>query len=480
MRDKLVRILSVICIATVLFSVMSYGQTLAAPKVNLSLRFDRDTAGSGDLLTIECVADNMPDIKQFGPIDVKFNHSLVSYTSLDMGPRLKDFVYNTVDNEGSITVNASHILPVENDEDYSEKSTFFFSDDEVVLFSLNVSVMQSATGPVDFSIDSFGSFVNKDDKEVNVSVTGGTSVDINISVSSDATIAFLRLNGVSLTPEFSKNVTRYEATVDRSVTEVAVNVTPSNMLSNVNVEGNKDLKVGRNEIFIDVTAQDGTTKIRYTIIVTRKEKVIPDNAHLEGNDDTIYFFEELPKDEFALPEGFNEGTGNINGFTVPVFSMDGVSSVLLYLKDEDDNTGFYFYNPSTGTILPFNPDKTVIRSSRILTITSLPSSVFPPQGFEKATYQYYGQELEGYSNDDNEFICYMKDDTGTSSFYLFDKSDGLFYRYKAPDKTKETAYRILFAIFFGVTICESVVIVVIVFIVRKVILDKTNPRPKRV
>ena len=52
MRDKLVRILSVICIATVLFSVMSYGQTLAAPKVNLSLRCDRDTAGSGDLLTI--------------------------------------------------------------------------------------------------------------------------------------------------------------------------------------------------------------------------------------------------------------------------------------------------------------------------------------------------------------------------------------------------------------------------------------------
>ena len=166
--------------------------------------------------------------------------------------------------------------------------------------------------------------------------------------------------------------------------------------------------------------------------------------------------------------------------TVPVFSREGVTSVLLYLMDEEDNKGFYFYNPSSGTILPFNPDKTVIRSSRVLTITNLPSSVFPPKGFERSTYMYYGQELEGYSNDDNEFICYMKDDTGTSSFYLFDKSDGLFYRYKAPDKTKENAYRVLFAVFFGVTICESVVIIVIVYIVRKVILDKTNPRPKRV
>ena len=480
MRDKLVKIISVICIATVLFSVLSYGQTLAAPKINLSLRCDRDSAGSGDLLTVQCVADNMPDIKQFGPVDVKFNHSMVSYMSLDMGPQLKDFVYNTIDNEGSITVNASHTLPVENDQDYSEKSDFFFSDSEVVLFSLNVSVMPSTTGMVDFSIDSFGSFVDKDDKDVNVAVTGGVSVDINISVSSDATIAFLRLNGVSLTPEFSKNVTEYEATVERSVTEVAVNVTTSNMWATPVVQGNKNLQVGRNEITIDVTAQDGTTSIRYTIIVTRKEKVIPENAYLEGNDETMYFFEELPTEEFALPEGFNEGTGNINGFTVPVFSRDGVTSVLLYLRDEEDNKGFYFYNPSSGTILPFNPDKTVIRSSRVLTITNLPSSVFPPKGFERSTYMYYGQELEGYSNDDNEFICYMKDDTGTSSFYLFDKSDGLFYRYKAPDKTKENAYRVLFAVFFGVTICESVVIIVIVYIVRKVILDKTNPRPKRV
>ena len=480
MRDKLVRLLSAVCIVAALFSVLSYGQTSAAPKINLFLRCDRDSAGSGDLLTVQCVADNMPDIKQFGPIDVKFNHSLVTYTTLDMGPQLKDFVYNTADNEGSITLNASHKLPVDSDEDYSETSGFFFSDSEVVLFSLSVSVMPSTTGLVDFSIDSTGAFVDKDDRNVDVSVKGGVSVDINISVSSDATLAFLRINGVSLTPEFSKNVTMYEATVERSVTEVSVNATPSNMLSNLNVSGNDNLQIGRNEIYVDVTAQDGTTHIRYTIIVTRKEKLIPDNAHLEGNDETIYFFEELPKNEFALPEGFNEGTGNINGFTVPIFSREGVSSVLLYLKDEEGNTGFYFYNPTSGTILPFSPDKTVIRSSRILTITNLPSSVFPPKGFEKSTYIYYGQELEGYANEDNEFICYMKDDTGTSSFYLFDKSDGLFYRYKAPDKTKENAYRVLFAVFFGVTICESVVIIVIVYIVRKVILDKTNPRPKRV
>ncbi len=92
-----------------------------------------------------------------------------------------------------------------------------------------------------------------------------------VTKSNDATLSNLTAGGYTLSPAFNKDQTSYKVSVPNDVTSLNVTATPNDSKATVSVSGNGNLSVGKNNIIVEVKAEDGTKKT-YTIEVTRADK----------------------------------------------------------------------------------------------------------------------------------------------------------------------------------------------------------------
>ncbi|WP_405176090.1 cadherin-like beta sandwich domain-containing protein [Paenibacillus sp. FSL H8-0261] len=110
---------------------------------------------------------------------------------------------------------------------------------------------------------------------VHVTAEDGTKKDYTVTVtraaSSDATLRDLTLSGVRLSPAFASGTLTYTANVANDVTSTTVGATKNDGTATVSVGdlGSKSLSVGKNIITVNVIAEDGSTKKKYTVEVTR-------------------------------------------------------------------------------------------------------------------------------------------------------------------------------------------------------------------
>ena len=466
---------------TVLFSSWAPG-VYAASKITLSVESDAKSVAQGNIVTFRVTADNMPGITEFGPIVLSYEADEAEYVSFSQGKDVSgNFVFVETQEKGKITVSAEdqNVRKSETNPDEYEVEPFR-SENKVTLFMVSLRIRPESTGSLNIKIDSTGVFKNDSGEKANVVKGASVSLPISVtSVSKDATLAFLSLNGVDISPDFNPNITDYSATVERSVTEVQVTATPNNMFASVIIDNNKNLQIGMNVISIDVTAQDGETKMHYTIHITRKESFAPSNATLVDAAGKTYTFLEFPE-TVMVPEGFVQTMRVINGYSVQTYARDGVTSVLLYLFDGSNSPAFYFYNPIEKTVIPYDPENTVIRTSKILRIMALPEGVQVPSGFVAATYDTGRIVLKGYVDKNSNFISFMIDENGVGDFYLYNPETGSFQIYRPADRRAEILYKYMFEVFLIISIIEAVSLIITVYMVRKIISDKANPRPKRV
>ena len=77
-------------------------------------------------------------------------------------------------------------------------------------------------------------------------------------------------DGLSLTPEFSSDVTEYSLTVGSDINSIDISAVAEDDNAEVEITGNDNLLMGENTIEIRVTAEDGTVRT-YTINVTKGE-----------------------------------------------------------------------------------------------------------------------------------------------------------------------------------------------------------------
>jgi surface protein len=104
---------------------------------------------------------------------------------------------------------------------------------------------------------------------------GTTTITYTVTVtrlpSSDATLSNLTSSTGTLTPSFAPAATAYSFTVANAVTTLTLTPTVNDPNATVVVNNGNPiaLAVGANPILVEVTAQDGTTKITYTVTVTR-------------------------------------------------------------------------------------------------------------------------------------------------------------------------------------------------------------------
>ena len=95
-----------------------------------------------------------------------------------------------------------------------------------------------------------------------------TIVEGSQAKSSDASLSNLGVNGYSLSPSFKPETTSYSVSVPNNVTSLDVSAITNDAKAKVSISGNKNLSVGKNNILVEVTAEDGNKKT-YKIEVTR-------------------------------------------------------------------------------------------------------------------------------------------------------------------------------------------------------------------
>ena len=115
------------------------------------------------------------------------------------------------------------------------------------------------------------------------------TVTVTRAGSADASLSGLSLSGVTLTPAFEAGVTAYTATVAFDIESVTVAAVANDPKAQVGVTpGDADpqrlgrqvkLAVGGNTVTVDVTSEDGNSKTRYTLQITRLESA---NARLKS------------------------------------------------------------------------------------------------------------------------------------------------------------------------------------------------------
>ena len=157
----------------------------------------------------------MPGITEFGPIVLSYEKDEAEYVSFSQGKDiLGHFVFVETQSKGKITVSAEDQNFRKSDSDPDEYDVEpFRSDNKVTLFTVSLRVKPESVGNLNIGIESTGVFKNDAGEKQDVVKGSAVSLPISINtVSKDATLAFLSLDGVSISPEFNPNITDYYST----------------------------------------------------------------------------------------------------------------------------------------------------------------------------------------------------------------------------------------------------------------------------
>ena len=476
------RIAAFILLLSLQMMVLLPAPARADDLINLSVRANNTEPGVGDTLQVSIIADNFPGIVSFGPMKIHFDASLAEYVSVELGNDISSFVYNVTNDESYVNISAidQYYQETGNEEGQTEGAqSAFNTDTSMVLCTISFRIRQDASGQIPFWIEDPGEFIAAGGASVSTAVDNSISVTISNKVSNDASLVDLRLNEAELTPSFSNDITEYTATVERSVTDVGVTATPSNLWAGVIINGNNNLQIGDNMLTVIVTAQDKVTQSEYHIRLTRKESYVPENAVFADSIGNSFTFLDFPKD-FEAPEGFVQRIRNVNDFAVPAYVRDGFVSVLLYLYDGENPPGLYLYNDELKTVVPYNSELVVMQKSSVLIRTAVPEDVVIPKDFREDIKTVGGVEYAGYRDAEDRFVCYLSDEAGNAGFYSYDDVDNVFIRYVPVDRTAQKAYSALLTVFMIITGLEALFLIVIVIIVHRVLSHRKNPKPRRV
>lgn len=121
-------------------------------------------------------------------------------------------------------------------------------------------------------------YIEKESNESYLQTQGTTSIDDRAD---NAFLQNLRLNEEGLEPQFEKDIFEYYIIVNENIQNLEVTAIPENINSTVYINGNTDLKLGNNDIRIEVISADKTKKNEYIIHVSKTKDIEKANTNLE-------------------------------------------------------------------------------------------------------------------------------------------------------------------------------------------------------
>lgn len=138
------------------------------------------------------------------------------------------------------------------------------------IFKATFKVLQTAaTGETTLTMDTIKGSTGSGSKIIANNFTKSISIEDPVPIkSSNSNLGSLVVSEGSLSPAFNSNTTSYSISVPNGTTKVDVSAVAADPNATVIVRGNDNLLVGKNNILVEVTAEDGSKKV-YTIEVSR-------------------------------------------------------------------------------------------------------------------------------------------------------------------------------------------------------------------
>ncbi len=300
------------------------------------------------------------------------------------------------------------------DTDISGKSksySYEFNGNKAGTYTVSVSATRDSVlrwNPVNGS-DYFDSVTVK-----NATVT----INTPYKASNNANLGKLSVGEGTLSPAFSKNTTNYTVNVDGAVTALTISAKSEDGKGKVSVSGNKDLKEGANTVTVTCTAEDGKTKKTYTITVNRGPAPTPTPTptptpglivHVGDSDRTL-----LGEFQSDLPEGYEPGTVEMDGYTVAVATAADGNTKLVQMDD-----GRFYVMSAPGQYYLF---QRIESPARQFSVIPKPDTAEVPAGWEEDAEQLFGPNVTVYKTekDPNVALLYLRSPSGEEGWYVYD------------------------------------------------------------
>lgn len=266
---------------------------------------------------------------------------------------------------------------------------------------------------------------------------------------------------VTISPEFSADVTEYKVTVPNDTIKLVITATTTEESAKYEVDW-EALDVGDNKTFVYVTTADGT-KSTYTIYTKRlteeeeatykPEENNDSKPSDEENDTPIMVGETKMKissdfDESDIPEGFSEAEYEYEGKTYTVIKGEKKNLVAMWLKPISDETsensesgeqsteeqtgvseeGFYIYAEEDNTFYEMN---NIYIKSRMYTVIENAAPDQYLNDYERLEIQVIDENVEVWVLDEDNrlYLLYAMNWEGETSLYCYDDVEKCFQRY---------------------------------------------------
>lgn len=338
--------------------------------------------------------------------------------------------------------------------------------------SFSVTLKAIAAGKASLSLSATDGVIFSTAEELESMAGSSTSVTVNneASESADNSLKALTISQGTLSPAFKGSTTKYTATVDNSVTSIAVSATPVNEKATIeSVTGNTNLAVGANVVQIVVKAENGTTAT-YKITVTRQaagttgsettatggengddgngDSETPEDteevdttetqvsaADVVINNTTYHIADNFTEEQ--IPADFIEATVNFRGTECRGLTFDKGTISLIYLETDnvDETTGRFFIYDETRDVVYDFMKFTAGESSYVIPLLAPLDSVLPEsyvqvslQMPENTVMTAYQLPVEDGEEASDFYIFYGVNQDGTEGWYQYDAAEGTYQR----------------------------------------------------
>lgn len=338
--------------------------------------------------------------------------------------------------------------------------------------SFSVTLKAIAAGKASLSLSATDGVIFSTAEELESMAGSSTSVTVNneASESADNSLRALTISPGTLSPAFKGSTTKYTATVDNSVTSIAVSATPVNEKATIeSVTGNTNLAVGANVVQIVVKAENGTTAT-YKITVTRQaagttgsettatggengddgngDSETPEDteevdttetqvsaADVVINNTTYHIADNFTEEQ--IPADFIEATVNFRGTECRGLTFDKGTISLIYLETDnvDETTGRFFIYDETRDVVYDFMKFTAGESSYVIPLLAPLDSVLPEsyvqvslQMPENTVMTAYQLPVEDGEEASDFYIFYGVNQDGTEGWYQYDAAEGTYQR----------------------------------------------------
>ncbi len=317
-------------------------------------------------------------------------------------------------------------------------------------YSINLSALNVGTSTITVTASDVS------DGSGNAVALGSKTIKISVSLprekSKDNNLKSLSVEGYSITPEFSKDVTNYSVTVKEGTKEINVIATPNSGYAKVTGGGVVSLIDGINNLSITVKAENGAEKVYKLVVNVIDEN--PINVELDGKNYTVVKL----KEQITCPTSFESGEQVIENIPVPSCTNSKINYTLVGLKDSEGNVKLYTFNEN----IYKEYNELAGKSLKIIN----KDTDMEISGYKKSKIEINGITYDGYKNNKNDrfvLIYGVNIETGEEGLYIYDKTNDTFSFYvnDVTEDLSDSNQKYLYVIIiFGIAIFLSIICII--------------------